>query len=80
MPLLDAVHARGFRPEVAIMDMGYDHEAIYADCEQRDCHPIIPLRQTPAVKAGKHLPPVCEHGEPPPPGVPACPETTGKPY
>lgn len=35
---------------------------IYAECEQRDCHPIIPLRQTPAVKAGKHLPPVCEHG------------------
>ena len=63
MPLLDTVKARGFRPEVAIMDMGYDHEAIYADCEQRDCHPIIPLRQTPAVKAGKHLPPTCEHGE-----------------
>jgi DDE family transposase len=63
MPLLDAVKARGFRPEVAIMDMGYDHEAIYADCEQRNCHPIIPLRETPAVKAGKHLPPVCEHGE-----------------
>ena len=63
MPLLDTVKARGFRPEVAIMDMGYDHEAIYADCEQRDCHPIIPLRQTPAVKAGKHRPPVCEHGE-----------------
>jgi hypothetical protein len=63
MPLLDAVKARGFRPEVAIMDMGYDHEAIYADCEQRDCHPIIPLRETPAVKAGKHLPPICEHGE-----------------
>ena len=62
MPLLDAVKARGFRPEVAVMDMGYDHEAIYADCEQRDCHPIIPLRQTPAVKAGKHLPPTCEHG------------------
>ena len=63
MPLLDTVKARGFRPEVAIMDMGYDHEAIYADCEQRDCHPIIPLRQTPAVKAGKHKPPVCEHSE-----------------
>jgi hypothetical protein len=64
MPLLDAVKARGFRPEVAIiMDMGYDHEAIYADCEQRGCHPIIPLRQTPAVKAGEHLPPICEHGE-----------------
>jgi hypothetical protein len=63
MPLLDAVKARGFRPKVAVMDMGYDHEAIYAECEQRDCHPIIPLRETPAVKAGKHRPPVCEHGE-----------------
>jgi len=63
MPLLDAVTARGFRAEIAIMDMGYDHEAIYADCEQRGSHPIIPLRETPAVKAGKHRPPVCEHGE-----------------
>ncbi len=61
-PLLDAVKARGFRPEVAILDMGYDHEAVYAGCEERDCHPIIPLRETPAVKAGKHRPPVCEHG------------------
>jgi hypothetical protein len=24
VPLLDAVKARGFRPEVAVMDMGYD--------------------------------------------------------
>jgi len=63
MPLLDAVKARGFRPEIAVMDMGYDHEAIYAECEARECHPIIPLRETPAVKAGKHKPPVCEHGQ-----------------
>jgi hypothetical protein len=62
LPLLDAVKARGFRPGVAIMDMGYDHEAVYAGCEERGCHPVIPLRQTPAVKAGKHLPPTCEHG------------------
>jgi hypothetical protein len=33
MPLLDAVTARGFRPGVTVMDMGYDHEAIYAECE-----------------------------------------------
>jgi hypothetical protein len=57
MPLLDAMRERGFRPGVAIMDMGYDHEAIYTECEQRHCHPIIPLRETPAVKAGKHRPP-----------------------
>jgi hypothetical protein len=62
VPLLDAVRARGFRAEVAILDMGYDHEAVYAGCEERGCHPVIPLRQTPAVKAGKHRPPTCEHG------------------
>jgi hypothetical protein len=58
----DAVKARGFRPEVAVLDMGYDHEVVYSS-EQRDCRPVIPLRETPAVKAGKHKPPTCEHGE-----------------
>jgi len=28
IPLLDAVRARGFRAEVAVMDMGYDHEVV----------------------------------------------------
>ena len=63
IPLLGAVGARGFRPEVAVLDMGYDHEAVYEGIEQRDCHPIIPLRETLAVKTGKHSPPTCEHGE-----------------
>jgi hypothetical protein len=49
MPLLDG-EARGFRPGVAIMDMGYDHETVYAECEQRGCHPVIPLRETHAVQ------------------------------
>ena len=62
LPLLDAVKARGFRPEVAILDMGYDHTLVYEGCEERDCHPVVPLRETPAVKAGKHRPPTCEHG------------------
>ena len=44
------------------MDMGYDHEVIDEEFEARDCHPVIPLWETPAVKAGKHLPPVCAHG------------------
>jgi hypothetical protein len=44
------------------MDVGYDREAIYEDFEAHDCHPIIPLRKTPTVKAGKHRPPVREHG------------------
>jgi hypothetical protein len=30
--------------------------------ESRGIRPVIPLRQTPAVKAGKHKPPECEHG------------------
>jgi hypothetical protein len=63
VPLLESVRQRGFRAEVAVMDMGYDHEAIYAEYEERGCHPVIPLRETPAVKAGKHRPPTCEHGE-----------------
>jgi hypothetical protein len=62
LPLLDAVKARGVRAEVAIMDMGYDMGPVYDGCEARDCHPVIPLRETPAVKAGKHRPPTCEHG------------------
>jgi hypothetical protein len=61
--LLESVKARGFRPEIAVMDMGYDHTPVYEGFEGRDCHPIIPLRETPAVKAGKHRPPTCEHGE-----------------
>jgi len=62
IPLLDAVRARGFRAEVAVMDMGYDHQAVYQGFEQHGCHPVIPLRETPAVKAGRHKPPVCDHG------------------
>jgi hypothetical protein len=61
--LLESVRQRGFRAEVAVMDMGYDLGPVYDGFEQRGCHPIIPLRETPAVKAGKHQPPVCEHGE-----------------
>jgi hypothetical protein len=60
--LLDAARARGFAPETAALDMGYDAEAIHAACENRGCRPIIPLKQTPAVKAGKGGPPSCEHG------------------
>jgi transposase, IS5 family len=63
VPLLDTVTARGFRPSVAVMDMGLDLGPVYEGFEARGCHPVIPLRETPAVKAGKHRPPVCEHGE-----------------
>jgi hypothetical protein len=60
LPLLDMTIARGFAVETAALD---DIGAIYDGCEDRDCHPIIPLRETHAVKRGQHKPPTCEHGD-----------------
>jgi len=61
--LLDAVKSRGFTVDVCVMDRGYDSEVIYEQVESRHARPVIPLRQTPAVKAGKDKAPSCEHGE-----------------
>jgi hypothetical protein len=52
-PLLDSAMARGFDPDTCALDMGYDNNRVYGECEERDVRPIIPLRKTPAVKAGK---------------------------
>ena len=62
-PLLDAARDLGFSPETVALDKGYDNGRVYAECEARDSRPIIPLRETPDVKAGKASPPTCEHGE-----------------
>jgi hypothetical protein len=62
-PLLDTVRSRGFSPETCALDKGYDVERIYAECIEHGCQPIIPLRETPAVKHGDHKPPTCKHGE-----------------
>lgn len=62
VPLLDTLAARGFSPETAALDMGYDNNRVYAECEERGCAPVIPLRQTPDVKRGSHAAPSCEHG------------------
>lgn len=62
-PLIDAARERGFAVESASADKAYDIERVYAECADRDCAPIIPIRQTGAVKRGDHLPPRCEHGE-----------------
>jgi hypothetical protein len=43
-PLLDMLRARGFQPETCAMDKGYDNSRVYAECEERGCEPIIPLR------------------------------------
>lgn len=61
-PLLDKLAALGITPETCAMDKGYDVQPVYDACEQRNVSPVIPLRQTPAVKAGKDTPPSCEHG------------------
>jgi len=60
--LLDMVRSRGFDTTTAILDRGYDNGAVYEACEARGIRPIIPLRETPFVKAGKAAPPKCEHG------------------
>jgi hypothetical protein len=61
--LLDAASRRGAMVATAAMDKGYDLQRVYNDCAERDCLPVIPLRQTTAVKRGEHRPPTCQHGE-----------------
>ncbi len=61
-PLLDAAKARGFAVATLAADKAYDNNRVYAECVERDCQPIIPLRQMADVRRGEHLPPSCEHG------------------
>jgi IS5 family transposase len=61
-PLLDTLRDRGFAAETCAMDKGYDLSIAHEACEARDCRPVTPLRETPAVKRGDHNPPSCEHG------------------
>jgi hypothetical protein len=60
--LLDDAERRGFAVEVGVLDKGYDAQDIYGEIESRDARPVIPLCNTPAVKAGKDKPPACDHG------------------
>jgi transposase, IS5 family len=59
--LLQRVRER-VKPETATLDKGYDHHAVYDSCERDGVLPIIPLRQTLAVRRGDHGAPECEHG------------------
>ena len=43
--LLDAARARGFEPQTCAMDMGYDNNRVYAECDERGCAAIVPLRK-----------------------------------
>jgi hypothetical protein len=36
---------------------------VYGECAERHAAPVVPLRETTAVKRGEHEPPCCEHGE-----------------
>jgi len=62
LPLIDTARRRGAMVATAAMDKGYDNNRVYAECADRDCLPLIPLRRTTAVKNGEHRPPSCEHG------------------
>jgi hypothetical protein len=44
-PLLDALHARGFKPETCAMDKGYDNNRVLDETRERGCVPIICLRK-----------------------------------
>ena len=57
-----ALKTRGFAPETAALDKGYDVGPVYEDCHEAGSLPIIPLRKTLAVKRGAQLAPECEHG------------------
>jgi hypothetical protein len=60
--LLDTAKRRGAMAATAALDKGYDIQRIHDECMERDCLPLIPLKQTPDVKRGEHRPPECEHG------------------
>lgn len=62
-PLIDTAKRRGAMAATAACDKGYDNNRVYAELTERDCLPLIPLRQTTSVKNGEHLPPRCSHGE-----------------
>jgi IS5 family transposase len=62
-PLLDRLHRLGINSETCAMDKGYDLGPVYDACAERNVSPVVPLRETTAVKRGEHKPPRCEHGE-----------------
>ncbi len=48
--------------QTATLDLGYDTQPVHDACERNGMLPVIPLKETPAVKRGEHRPPICEHG------------------
>ncbi len=60
--MLRDLRERGFSPISAAFDKGYDVRPVYEACEAEGIAPIIPLRETAAVKRGDFGAPTCEHG------------------
>jgi hypothetical protein len=48
-PLLDALRARGFRPETCAMDKGYDNNRVFDETRERGVVPIVCLRKGRAI-------------------------------
>lgn len=61
-PLLDAAKRRGAMADSVAMDRAYDAGRVHGECAEHDCLPLIPLKTTPAVRRGDHLPRTCDHG------------------
>jgi hypothetical protein len=60
--LLDVTKLRGFAPEYAMLDKGYDGRFVYEACAKRGIRPIIPLRNEDKPGANLGGAPECEHG------------------
>jgi hypothetical protein len=48
--------------QTATLDKGYDTQPVHDACERNGMLPVIPLKETPAVKRGEHRAPTCQHG------------------
>jgi hypothetical protein len=55
--------AGGFAAETCVIDKGYDLTVVYEVCEDRDWRSIMPLRETPTVKAGAAKAQRRDHGK-----------------
>ncbi len=61
-PLIDEARRRGALAATCAMDKAYDIGRVYAECAERGCEAIVPLRATGAVVNNEHRPPACGHG------------------
>lgn len=59
---MDKLKGLGFNPETCALDKGYDNATVHDACMDRGVLPVIPLRQTTAVKRGEDVRPWCSHG------------------